>query len=242
MILCDRDWSVFGVGEAEFHVPISLDHLVALFEMPSLPRLKDVSASVHEIKLIFNLSGLRTLNKLYPTQVLMLGEMRYCSNTDRAVAIMSALGTTEWYNQSLSGSTQSTPDTLVNGKYQLVFLRECHSRFGAFFFASVHISKLDAVFYESAMIDGTELNYFKGSMIPFSSGMQDTRYMFDMLMGVEDHPAVAGWVIQPDGSVQISRAGIIASSLDYDAEPIKVDTIPVRMDFRHREQPDELHA
>ena len=31
MILCDRDWSVFGVGEAEFHVPISLDHLVALF-------------------------------------------------------------------------------------------------------------------------------------------------------------------------------------------------------------------
>ncbi|KAF2252744.1 hypothetical protein BU26DRAFT_560100 [Trematosphaeria pertusa] len=188
MVLCDRDWTMFTIG-GEDQVPILLDHLVALFERYGTPR--HVPAAVHEIKVLLSSSSLWTLVELFPLDILTHGEMRYCADTNRAVAIMSALGVTDWYTRRSSVHVEQDPKDLVLGKYPLSFLRECHSRFGAAFFAYIDVAVLQEVFYEALSLDKSVIDDLKGSMMPFSTGFQHPKYLHDncKFMHAEDHPA-----------------------------------------------------
>lgn len=95
-------------------------------------------------------------------------------------------------------------------KYPLVFLQECHRRFGSVLFSSYDVRNLDETFYEVLVLDQDMVDSLRGSLLPFSLGVQDPRFMA-VFMCIEDHPVVATWLIERDGSTQLPHAGLIAS-------------------------------
>jgi len=243
MVLCDKNWNVFGLGEPETQFPVLLDHIVALFESLGPLKLK-VPASVHEILLLLNISSMRTLLRMTPIDVLILGEMRYCANTDRALAIMSALGATAWHDGRSHHVVDCQPEDLVAGKFQLEFLRECHRKFGAIMFATLNANALEDTFYEAKSLDVPAMKDLQGSLMPFSRGVVDPKYLHVLLMSVEDHPAVQSWSIQADGSVRISKVGLMASTRDKNTKPIYIDVLPSRKKYRNDKsgmEQDELY-
>lgn len=139
-----------------------------------------------------------------PIGLLMVANVRQCTGS-RAPAIMSALGTTDWYKSGTRTDTE-----LVLKTYPLAFVREAASKLGASFYESVTgetvIPKQYNVFNRS----------HKGSMMPFSA----TTGWYSRINAMpihqkrtpEDHSAVKTWTIKQDGSVDIKRAGIVAST------------------------------
>ncbi|KAF2733406.1 hypothetical protein EJ04DRAFT_524581 [Polyplosphaeria fusca] len=243
MVLCDKNWNILSLGEADTQFPILLDHIVALFESLGPLKLK-VPASVHELLLLLNSSNLRTLLRMKPVDILILGDMRYCANTDRALAIMSALGATKWHDRRSNHNVDSRPEDLVLGKFQLQFLKECLRRFGAIMFATLNVYALDDTFYEAAKLDAATVTDLQGSLMPFSRGVLDPRYLHVLLVSVEDHPTVQNWSIQADGSVRMSEVCVMASIGDGNTRPIYVDVLPSRRKFRMDRtgmQQDELY-
>lgn len=151
-----------------------------------------------------------------PTIVCSMASARKCTGS-RAPAIMSALGVTEWYKQrSMSTArfeSHETPDEpLLHGAYPADFIREAFSKFGAAFFepmpGDIEIS--------AETSEAIEARRVLGSMMPFTRGM----FGISRLWGSYDHlrvdpcehPAVKSWTISADGSVRITRAGLVASS------------------------------
>lgn len=104
---------------------ILLDYIVARFKRPCHLGLTDVPASVYEVKILLSSSELRSLVNMLPVDILMIGEMQYCEDTNRAKALMSALSVTAWYNESALSDKAKDPKHLVFRKYPLSFLREC---------------------------------------------------------------------------------------------------------------------
>ena len=139
-----------------------------------------------------------------PVGLLMVANVRQCTGS-RAPAIMSALGITDWYKPK----TKSDTDLVLN-TYPLAFVKEAASKLGASFYESVtrrqKIPKRYVIFNRS----------HKGSMMPFSA----TNGWYSHILGMpiqhrytpEDHPAVKTWTIKQDASVDIKRAGIVAST------------------------------
>lgn len=191
-------------------VPILLDQIIALFSRPQGPRLTLCPPTVYELRLVLNSSNMSTLLTMSPVDILGLGQMRYCANTDRAVAIMSALGTTEWYTKTNIKS--SSPKELVGEQYPLAFLRKFHKRFGAVMFATLDTYNLQEPFYEKPELAEEDIEPLRGSILPFSKGMQEPKFMSVELVSHTDHPSVRDWVIRSDGSVKIEKVSIIASS------------------------------
>jgi hypothetical protein len=140
-----------------------------------------------------------------PTTVLTNANIRQ-STSNRAPAIMSAVGVTDWFKDGISN--QSKPRHLVFGIYPIEFLREAARKFGA-------------IFYESSSSKPASIPRFRdillrkpssGSMLPFTreagwfcgvTGSAEHCYL-----DVIDHAAVQTWNICPDGSIDLPTVGV----------------------------------
>ena len=125
--------------------------------------------------------------------IFVLANLRECTG-DRAPAIMSALGITDWYPDPESPR--------ILGMYPLSFVREAAAKIGACFYG-IHNHRVwisDPV----------------GSLLPFTkpqgwlTGAMDVREIPPLQR--EDHPAVKDWIINANASVTIKKAGILVAS------------------------------
>lgn len=181
-------------------------------------------AGLRELISLLEGAGLTTLMKAHPLTALVMGRSRYCERS-RAEAIMSVAGATEWHLKKPVEQFRTEPAPqdaadLVCGLYPLPFVKEIYKRTGANFFMWLHdVSTVCRV--KGQLPDGTEVWAFRikrGSMMPFMPNVADDgahRVFQSTPPGfrddMDDHPAVAGWEIQLDGSVKIPAAGIVAS-------------------------------
>ena len=162
-----------------------------------------------------NLALLTRMDNLFstssPTTLLSAANLRQCTGS-RAPAIMSAVGVTDWYQDSTPGKQDSK---LVLGCYPLAFVREAASKLGASFYTS--ISHRQKVPKPNQIYD---LEYY-GSMMPFSARVGWLANTSGVLAHIEhacqDHPSVESWKIDINGSVRIKRAGIFAASTNMNA-------------------------
>ncbi|KAL8366068.1 hypothetical protein RB595_004717 [Gaeumannomyces hyphopodioides] len=141
------------------------------------------------------------------------GSWKQQGTKSRARAVISALGVGKWYRKSrfCSGSAQE-PVQYIHQMYPLAFLQQLHQKFGASFFeAHTHWVRLDAEFKE-LLRNGEGI----GTMLPFtvnqgwSSGI--TGDFEHIKIAPVDHESVRTWELRGDASVKITRAGILASS------------------------------
>ncbi|KAI0456528.1 hypothetical protein F5B21DRAFT_468055 [Xylaria acuta] len=170
-----------------------------------------------------------------PAAICANANVRYCESTNRAPAIMSALGVTDWYTQStLSSATSSSGSPALNplpvrrgsvrkskspteatvlGMYPLKFLQEAHIRFGASFFETSSWSFCVDDYTKAALGKGQSM----GTMLPFTktqgwkSGVAGT-YGASTKTQVVDHQSVANWEIREDGSVAMTSVGCVFST------------------------------
>jgi hypothetical protein len=229
MILCDKKWDIFGVQGKDDKVPILLDYIIALLSRPHGPRASHVPAAVYELRMILGSSRMSDLLIMSPVDILGLGQMRYCANTDRAVAIMSVLGVTNWFNEKEDHDSQPSQEDLVGGQYPLDFLQEFHRCFGSILFATTDVSSMDETFYEAPELSDADIEALKGSMLPFTRSMQGPKVSGIEIICPIDHPTVCNWSIQQNGSVKMKSVCIIASSHGPKEHPIMATIFPRRM-------------
>ncbi len=183
------------------------------------------------------------LGSLSPVTVFTNANIRECTG-DRAAAIMSAVGVTDWYlpwrlssrgggGRDCRQSSQQEEDQklpLVLGIYPLAFLREALRKFGAVFFETssskdiMRLSTLDLVLRRREPV---------GSLLPLS---RETDWAHNVAVAnmqtkidVRDHEAVSRWAIRADGAVDIPVAGIVAASDDDDQSTS--EEIPAMIDW-----------
>jgi hypothetical protein len=154
--------------------------------------------------------GLIYLLHWSPHFILWLGNGRKCSQR-RAEAIMSALGTTDWFKTS---PTEEREQDLVLNVYPLAFLNEVRQKIGS------------GVFFDSAVeSDAALLEFCRtpsgytgkldaiGSLLPMGLGANATMNDPNTLSDSVEHPAVKSWIIEKSGSVKIREAGILSSEV-----------------------------
>ncbi|KAI0169865.1 hypothetical protein GGR52DRAFT_486477 [Hypoxylon sp. FL1284] len=136
------------------------------------------------------------------------------STGDRAPAIMSALGVTEWHRRHLERRWKMKRRArLVMGLYPIEFVRETANKYGYLFWETLgHVPSSEVVSIRGVLLDRHSL----GSMLPFSRNHGRDAHMIDSFtapnVGVREHEAVATWKVRSDGSVRMSQAGIFATS------------------------------
>lgn len=148
-----------------------------------------------------------------PMDVMLMGNERQCSG-QRAPAIMSVIGATEWYDAQIKapGETPGEGD-IVLGKYPLAFVREAAAKIGPLFHGTC---PLDCI--ESSI----------GAMLPFFEGDDNSAtFPFQYTYPRKDASHDA-WQITSNGAVVIKSAVIIAtgrSRRDYQHPPRPADPI-----------------
>jgi hypothetical protein len=109
---------------------------------------------------------------------------------------MSVLGIKDWF---LEDTTSGPPETdLVLTRYPLAFVQKARQKVRGEFFSSADL------LYEEANTTGT--------LLPVSDKSVGQRRIAcnPSLAGSEDHPSVAGWILQPNGAVFLPEVGIVA--------------------------------
>lgn len=212
-----RSYEAFLADNRFKHPPSNTDWFVPLavyrlFQLCSLTRLDNV------------------LTVGMPTSVLLNANVRQ-STDNRAPAIMSALGTTDWYRRGISEKKKWS--RLICGLYPHEFVQEAAEAFGAPFYecstGDPVISFRNVFFRKSSL----------GTMLPFTN----RQGWFSGLVGppphpkidIRDHESVSTWRIAPDGSVLISSAGIAITSGDRPQQPLDGYlrwTVPTTKTFR----------
>jgi hypothetical protein len=232
MRLCNKNWEILGVGENGKTV-VGMDDLVALAaggNFTSVSQIVESNTLEHvdasELQLqdpldrtwvrskatehlweLLDLSGLDHLLNASLATILMLGNQRYCKK-NRAEAIMSAIGVTDWYNHH-ERRTESTefcggsPD-----QYPLSFVREAAEKIGADFYASSPAEGELLEMLVLSLVIGEGPRKAVGSMLPFTSSLLSRIPRLAEGITGDDHPTVSTWKILPDGSVEISEVGI----------------------------------
>lgn len=169
---------------------------------------------------LYHLCHLTRLDNLLtvgmPTSVFLNGNVRQ-STGNRAPAIMSALGTTDWYRRGIGEKKKWT--RLICGLYPHEFVQEAAKTFGALFYQCS--TKDPVISLRNVFLRKSSL----GTMLPFSN----EQGWFPGLGGpqphpkidIRDHESVSTWRIAPDGSVLISSVGIAITSGDCPQQPIK---------------------
>ncbi|CAI6291710.1 unnamed protein product [Periconia digitata] len=170
-------------------------------------------ADVQEIQALITMTKASDWLRPSPISVLVLGNMRTCTES-RAQAIMCILGTTAWYTKHVEKYGSRPPDKyLVLGMYPLPFLQEVIRKFGAAIYLTTKgIANCDEFF------QGIDSDILSGSMLPFATG-HSSRSVGSPINNFtrddnEDHPDVSAWELQQDGTVRITRAGVLTAS-DY---------------------------
>ncbi|MCJ1387456.1 hypothetical protein MMC18_000299 [Xylographa bjoerkii] len=108
---------------------------------------------------------------------------------------MSVVGARDWFIKM--GNSATLKEVLLLEKYPLAFVQEVREKLGGQFFAAAD------TLYE-------EVNEL-GTLLPFSGKSAAHRRVAANPVRSEDHPAVASWNINPDGSVLLPRVGIVAA-------------------------------
>ncbi|KAI1742826.1 hypothetical protein F4680DRAFT_27297 [Xylaria scruposa] len=143
-----------------------------------------------------------------PTPILTNANIRQ-STGDRAPAIMSALGVTDWYKDNAAQGRNQQAARLVCGLYPIEFVREVAQKYGYLFWESFN-AELD--------VGNITNQNVKGSMLPFG---EKTGWMNDVIgsvflskIDVVEHQAVSKWIVNVDGSVTMDQVGILMTSSD----------------------------
>ena len=137
MLLFDRNWTPFRLFDEPSSPEVPLDTILALCEFwkkniyDSLP---EVPPAVTELVSLMETTSLLEILDLDPLDILTVASNRYCMER-RAEAIMSAIGVTNWYQET---PKELREQNLVLGTYPIQFLREIRDREGARFFASLY--------------------------------------------------------------------------------------------------------
>ncbi|KAI0190484.1 hypothetical protein EV127DRAFT_430400 [Xylaria flabelliformis] len=199
-----------------------LNPLVSGRQRRVLEDLPEGAAGVIELYNALVDSGMTSLYRLSPVSILTLGHHRQCTSSNRAEAIMSVTGATQWY-KALTEKTiaENAPPSLENQLimefYPLDFLQEVIRNVGALFFATV-TSDLDML---NPVVDTNNEGWVSlnpsiavGSMLPFRSVAGQIAGPDYAYTETSDHPATASWLLRHDGSVSMGFAGIVSSSQD----------------------------
>ncbi|KAF2255483.1 hypothetical protein BU26DRAFT_545097 [Trematosphaeria pertusa] len=171
---------------------------------------------------LFN-SGIKDVYRTTPASILTLGHYRQCTSS-RAEAIMSVVGTTDWYKSSvLQATLNSEKEVLVMGYYPTEFLNEVVRKVEGPFFASV-FPDLDIV---ESVVDLASGRWVPrkpcsaiGSMLPFTSIQGPVVGPVNGHGEACSHESIRTWLVTEDGSVKITQAGIVASSTRPSTVPI----------------------
>lgn len=231
MRLCNKHWEVLAVGEHE-QLHIGMDDLIALsnggsfqtnaWEMVAEEDLQtsqnSKSSAVGRINLRFkateqlwellDLTGLEHLLNASRSTILMLGNQRYCQD-NRAEAIMSAIGVTDWFKPFERG-TRGQEAPYQPSEYPLNFVREAATKLGAEFYAS---SLAEGELLEMLVLSLKPTGTYRegvGSMVPFTSSRLSRIPSFVEGFAGPDHPTVSNWEILPDKSVKVPGAAILS--------------------------------
>ncbi|KAI0165224.1 hypothetical protein GGR52DRAFT_575316 [Hypoxylon sp. FL1284] len=244
LYLCNKNWEVFR-AEGPTGMAVPIDHIISLLDLALHDNLfpSDLPRGVHELLGILHKTAMMKLLDMSLVDLLVFGNQRHCADTNRAVAIMSALGTTAWYGAWLAyraehpelSEEQLIETTLVQGRFPLDFVREVHARFGGLLFAAVDTTGLAANHYRFSRwpwrrrtrIRDTAL---RATMMPFGRDIRRARAVPapDLVDGVDSHPAVAGWAVALDGSVRVPAAGVMAAWPASTYPPLSADVAVVQ--------------
>lgn len=236
MRLCNKRWEVLVVGESG-EVRIGMDDLVALAEggifqannwnvvqavgavhqgsvttrnseLVAPGRIDVASESVKQLWELLDLTGLEHLLNASRCTILTLGNQRYC-RANRANAIMSAVGVTDWFTSRETEHADGENSTNAS-EYPLAFVREAASKLGAEFYGSnLAEGELLEMLVLSLKPPGARRSG-AGSMVPFSSSPLSRTPSLTLGFTGTDHPAVSTWNVLPDMSVEIRSAGIVS--------------------------------
>ncbi|KAK9437389.1 uncharacterized protein VB005_08377 [Metarhizium brunneum] len=176
-----------------------------------------------ELLCLLRLTGLDELLYLTRTEILWNANGRYCMRS-RAQAIMSVVGATKWYHKRLGQGnldTSEKPEGLILQTYPHDFLQEVIVECGANFFVNqaryfdlmvplVVIQHPDGTLQEVRVIHG------EGTLLPIVGNRESLIHqrVYDVEYGISDHPSLATWTLSSDGSFNILKAGILATSSD----------------------------
>ncbi|OCK98815.1 uncharacterized protein K441DRAFT_703334 [Cenococcum geophilum 1.58] len=175
--------------------------------------------SVSSFIKLMSASGMIDLPGISPIQIILLGNQRYCRSR-RAEAIMAVLGVTEWFNAENDVATQSKEPVL--GRYPLSFINEVREKLGDdVFFGAITVRDFWAELDDGDIIAERLATSSEtcGTLLPFggaaswtaSISLEPTPVYF---RESKPHDALSTWLVQPNGSVRISSASILVSSLE----------------------------
>ncbi len=202
-LLADRNWNFLTLGKG---MVITLDNLASLAN--SYLDVKDVQTPSMVEMLMFSINRweLANLGKPDRNAILTAAESRW-STSSRAQAIMSALGFTSWYNDHVNEYRQAPPQVdLVLDLYPVEFLREAHRKIGGTFWLHSRFPE-----YTAKDVDPIEP---LGSLLPIASRKRQWRVAIAgfSTQSANGDPLTGNWKIQPDGTVVVTQAAILAQS------------------------------
>lgn len=243
--LCSRDWQKFQVNEEDpltlttmaVFISTAYQYCERAVDIPFSQRerygkeafpatiegrggwdeIQQYPPGVRDLMLVVFLTQLdQVLVDLSPMRVLAtLGKRRY-KDADRAPAIMSAIGVTDWYNEGLENSPNGFTDTMLFGNFSLSFVREAARKIGSqFFTGSPYSLRLtgSAEKGPGGFLSG------EGTMLPISqiSAGSSVGNVAGVLpaqgfLAPHDHPSLAEWTIRSDASVEMKKVGITSFS------------------------------
>ena len=228
LYLCNQHWEVFA-PENSSTTAVPLDHIIALINstVPAMLQSNDVPLATHELLGIFTTTSMHKLLEMSPIDLLTFGNQRHCQDTNRAAAIMSALGTTNWYQEYRQRTghekVNDLVSTLVQDKYPLEFLNEVRDKFGGLLFAVCDISNLMSNHYRFGWWWKKLVKVkLAATMMPFTRDIRRNRAMPipNLALGIYNDPAVEDWVINNDGSVDMDQAGVMAACPRRNLSPV----------------------
>ena len=215
MWICNKSWELLTLNCS---VPVSFDTTIAISQTVmgfyhSQELMKNAPLGPRVFFGVLHLTGMSSLLHMSQQEVLILGDKRECTGR-RAEAIMSVLGTTDWYiNQLHRTGISPQEDGLVLGKYPLSFVEEVKDKVGALFFCA---SSPESILKEMENKELGSRPEAWGTLLPFRPGLEGRPKNSPLQDGLftDEHPTVKCWKVESDGSVTISTAAIIASTND----------------------------
>jgi hypothetical protein len=172
---------------------------------------------LHELWTTLLMSGMSKIFEISPASIFYLAQRRQCTSS-RAEAIMSVVGSTEWYDgyirqQNLASQGDSG---VVVGLYPADFLNECARKMGATFYVTVasNLNNISGVVdWQDGAWEPLDTSLAVGSILPFTSGPTVLLPVEHRSRESQSHPSISSWTILSDGKVKIPQVGVLSSSL-----------------------------
>lgn len=172
-----------------------------------------------ELICLLRLTRLDELLSLSRVDVIWAGNSRYCKR-NRAVAIMSAVGATDWFQRQCPSRDEPKGDLILD-KYPRAFLEEIVEKMGAlFFFHNTRFFDLMKPLCVFQHGDGTlqevRIVHGQGTLLPVAVDLSQFCYLqvFDISSDLVDHPSVRSWRLLQSGGFHLPEIGVLAVSED----------------------------